>query len=82
MRCKALKEAGVWTAAAQAHNDALVKRQGVLVAAWDAYTKASPPDDKDAFYKGWIAKRKAALVGLAWTRSSSEPHARRRRCSA
>ncbi len=59
---RAMKEAGVWTPAAQQHNDALLKRQATLAAAWAAYTKASPPDDKDAFYKGWTAARKAALV--------------------
>jgi TRAP transporter TAXI family solute receptor len=59
---RAMKEAGVWTAEAQQHNDGLLKRQATLAAAWAAYTKASPPDDKDAFYKGWIAARKAALV--------------------
>jgi TRAP transporter TAXI family solute receptor len=59
---RALKEAGVWTPAAQQHNDGLLKRQATLAAAWAAFTKASPPDDKDAFYKGWIAARKAALT--------------------
>lgn len=59
---RALKEAGVWTDAAQAHNDMLLKRQATLAAAWGEYTKASPPDDKDAFYKGWIAKRRDALA--------------------
>jgi TRAP transporter TAXI family solute receptor len=59
---KAIKEAGVWTAEAQAHNDMLVKRQDTLVAAWGEFMKSSPPDDKDAFYKAWMAKRKAALV--------------------
>lgn len=59
---KALKEAGAWTPAAQAHNDALMKRQATLGAAWAEYTKASPSDDKDAFYKGWMAKRKDALT--------------------
>lgn len=59
---RALKEAGVWTAEAQAHNDALLKRQTTLIAAWAEFTKASTPDDKDAFYKGWIAKRKDALT--------------------
>ncbi|MEO7850880.1 MAG: TAXI family TRAP transporter solute-binding subunit [Rubrivivax sp.] len=58
----ALKEAGVWTAEAQAHNDALLKRQATLMAAWTEFNKASPPDDKDAFYKAWTAKRKDALV--------------------
>jgi TRAP transporter TAXI family solute receptor len=59
---RALKEAGVWTPAAQAHNDALLKRQATLQAAWADYNKASPPEDKDAFHKGWIAKRKEALA--------------------
>jgi TRAP transporter TAXI family solute receptor len=59
---RALKEAGVWNDAAQAHNDQLIKRQATLKAAWAEFTKASPPDDKDAFYKGWIAKRRDALV--------------------
>ena len=59
---RAFKEAGVWTPAAQAHNDALLKRQAALQTAWADYTKASPPEDKDAFYKGWMAKRKDALT--------------------
>jgi TRAP transporter TAXI family solute receptor len=59
---RALKEAGVWTAAAQAHNDALLKRQATLQAAWADFNKASPPEDKDAFYKGWMVKRKEALT--------------------
>lgn len=59
---RALKEAGVWTPAAQAHNDQLLKRQATLAAAWGEFTKATPPDDKDAFYKAWMAKRKDALT--------------------
>jgi len=59
---RALKEAGVWTAEAQAHNDMLLKRQQTLIGAWNEYLKSSPPDDKDAFYKGWMAKRKDALT--------------------
>ncbi len=59
---RALKEAGVWTAEAQQHNDGLLKRQATLATAWAEFTKASPSDDKDAFYKAWTAKRKAALV--------------------
>jgi TRAP transporter TAXI family solute receptor len=58
---RAFKEAGVWTPAAQKHNDMLLKRQQVLLAAWDEYMKSSPPNDKDAFYKAWMIKRKAAL---------------------
>lgn len=63
---KALKEAGVWTAEAQKHNDMLVKRQDTLGKAWTDFTKANPPADKDAFNKAWMAARKSALekVGL------------------
>jgi TRAP transporter TAXI family solute receptor len=57
---KALKEAGVWTAEAQKHNDMLIKRQDTLAAAWTAYGKDAPAD-KDAFAKGWLGARKAAL---------------------
>jgi len=57
---KAFKEAGHWTDADQSYNDALIKRQGVLAAAWAAYTKTSPPDDK--FADGWMAARKTALA--------------------
>jgi hypothetical protein len=40
-----------------------LKRQETLVAAWAAFLKTSPPDDKDAFAKGWSAARKTALSG-------------------
>jgi TRAP transporter TAXI family solute receptor len=59
---KALKEAGVWKAEHDTYNAALVKRQDTLGEAWDAYVKGNPPDDKDAFHKGWLAARKAALT--------------------
>jgi len=59
---KALKEAGVWTAEHDAHNAALVKRQDTLGTAWEAFLKSNPPDDKDAFLKGWMAARKDALA--------------------
>jgi TRAP transporter TAXI family solute receptor len=59
---QALKEAGAWTPAAQQHNDMLLKRQATLAAAWKAFNDAKPPEDKDAFYKGWMAQRKAALT--------------------
>ena len=59
---RALKEAGVWKPENEAHNQALVKRQDTLTAAWEKYTKANPPDDKDAFTKGWTDARKAALT--------------------
>jgi hypothetical protein len=58
---KALKEAGNWSDADQAHNDGLIKRQGVLAAAWAAYGKSSPPADDKAFLAGWMSARAAAL---------------------
>ncbi len=57
----ALKEAGVWSAADDAHNKALIARQEVLTSAWTAFMKTSPPEDKDAFSKGWMKARKEAL---------------------
>jgi TRAP transporter TAXI family solute receptor len=59
---KALKEAGAWTAADDAHNEGLVKRQGVLATASQAYLKTNPSDDGEAFRKGWMAARKDALT--------------------
>ncbi len=58
---KAFKEAGVWTPAHEAHQQGLVKRQGVLAAAWDSLVKGSPPQDKEAFYKAWQTVRASAL---------------------
>ncbi|HEU4825824.1 MAG TPA: TAXI family TRAP transporter solute-binding subunit, partial [Dongiaceae bacterium] len=58
---KALKEAGVWTAEVQKHNDALVARQDLLAAAWAEHMKSNPPDDKEAFRKAWLVHRKQAL---------------------
>ncbi|NQW50933.1 MAG: TAXI family TRAP transporter solute-binding subunit [Rhodospirillales bacterium] len=58
---KALKEAGVWTAEAQKHNDLLVKRQDTLGKAWADFNTANPPADKDAYAKAWLAARKTAL---------------------
>jgi len=51
------KEIGIWTPAAQAHNDNLMKRQDVLTAAWKKY-KAKPESDYQA---GWMKARAAAL---------------------
>jgi hypothetical protein len=57
---KALKEAGAWTADAEAHNQKLLKRQEALATAWADYLKTNPADDK--FQAGWLAARKAALT--------------------
>jgi TRAP transporter TAXI family solute receptor len=58
---KALKEAGNWSDADQAHNDGLIKRQGVLATAWADYSKSTPPSDDKAFLDGWMKARAAAL---------------------
>lgn len=60
---KAFRESGVWTAEHEAHNQGLIKRQDTLAAAWNAYIKTNPPDDKEAFGKGWMSARAAALKG-------------------
>ncbi|MEM7499928.1 MAG: TAXI family TRAP transporter solute-binding subunit [Pseudomonadota bacterium] len=54
---KYFKEAGVWSDAAQAHNDNLIARQEALAAAWEEL-KAEGPEDWAA---AWDAKRRAAL---------------------
>jgi TRAP transporter TAXI family solute receptor len=59
---KALKEAGIWTAEADAHNAALIKRQDVMAAAWSDFVKGSAAADEAAFNKSWLAARKEALV--------------------
>ena len=55
------KERGVWTAEHQKHNDALVKRQETLAAAWKSYLGSAPSDEKE-FEKGWAKARAAALM--------------------
>jgi TRAP transporter TAXI family solute receptor len=57
----AYKEAGIWTAEAEKHNQGLMRRQDVLGAAWDGYLKTNPPAEQAAFYKGWLSARAAAL---------------------
>jgi TRAP transporter TAXI family solute receptor len=58
---RAIKEAGGWKPEYDAHQAALVKRQGVLSAAWSAYLKTNPPEDREAFRKGWMTARADAL---------------------
>ncbi|HUF86800.1 MAG TPA: TAXI family TRAP transporter solute-binding subunit [Thermohalobaculum sp.] len=53
-----LKEAGVWTDEAQAHNDKLVARQAALQAAWEEL-KAENPENWD---EAWAEKRRQALA--------------------
>lgn len=59
---RALKEAGAWQPDHEAYNQKLLKRQATLAAAWSAYLKTNPPDDKAEFGKGWMAARKSALT--------------------
>jgi TRAP transporter TAXI family solute receptor len=58
---QAVKEAGAWNAGLEAHQATMVKRQGVLMSAWAAYLKTNPPEAADAFAKGWMGARAAAL---------------------
>jgi hypothetical protein len=59
---RALKEAGYWSAEQEAHNNALFKRQEVLVSAWAEYNKGNPPSDDKAFLDGWMKARGTALA--------------------
>ncbi|MGQ0547482.1 MAG: TAXI family TRAP transporter solute-binding subunit [Betaproteobacteria bacterium] len=58
---RAFKEAGVWQPEHDAHNRGMLKRQETLAAAWSAYLKSNPAGDAEAFRKGWMAARGAAL---------------------
>ena len=55
------KEIGHWTDAMQAHQDGLVKRQGLLKTTWGSFMESSPPEDGDAFRIGWMEARAKAL---------------------
>jgi TRAP transporter TAXI family solute receptor len=54
------KEKGLWKAEHDAHNAGLLKRQDTLAAAWEAFKKDAPKDDK-AFAAGWAKARAEAL---------------------
>jgi TRAP transporter TAXI family solute receptor len=58
---KAFKEAGVWKPAHEAHNQKALKRQDTLAAAWAAFLKTNPPEDRDAFRKAWMTVRNSTL---------------------
>jgi TRAP transporter TAXI family solute receptor len=58
---RAVKEAGAWKPEHESHQQMLLERQGVLASAWSAYLKTKPPEDRDAFRKGWMAARADAL---------------------
>ena len=57
------KEAGAWGADAEAHNNAMLKRQDVLIGAWKTYHAANKDmDDDDAYLSGWLKARGDALT--------------------
>lgn len=58
---KAFKEAGVWKPEHEAHNQKALKRQDTLAAAWAAFLKTNPPEDRDAFRKAWMTVRNSTL---------------------
>lgn len=55
------KEAGVWTAEAEAHRNTLIKRQNSILAAWKSFTAGTPPKDKSEFKAAWLKARAGAL---------------------
>ena len=59
---RALTEAKLWNDAAQRHNDALLKRQATLAAAWGDFMKTNPPEDREQFRAAWMKARAAALT--------------------
>jgi TRAP transporter TAXI family solute receptor len=58
---RAFKEAGVWKAEHDTHQQKALARQATLATAWSAYLKTNPPEDRDAMRKGWMAARADAL---------------------
>jgi TRAP transporter TAXI family solute receptor len=56
---RAFKEAGVWKAEHQAHNDRLIARQATLAEAWKAFTATKPAED--GFEAAWMKARAEAL---------------------
>ncbi len=59
---KALKEVGAWSDDQEKHNNGLLKRQEVLIAAWADFNKANPPSDPAQFTEAWMKARAAALA--------------------
>jgi hypothetical protein len=57
-----MKEAGAWSDDQDKHNNALLKRQEVLIAAWTDFGKGTPSSDPAKFAEEWMAARKVALA--------------------
>ena len=60
-RVKAMKEAGAWSDDQEKYNNALLKRQDVLIAAWNESMKAIRRRFRE-IHREWMAARKAALT--------------------
>ncbi|AXY43739.1 TAXI family TRAP transporter solute-binding subunit [Halomonas sp. JS92-SW72] len=54
------EEIGVWTDEMQAHQEQLVERQNLLLAAWEDFVNDAP-DDEEAFGSAWMEARATAL---------------------
>jgi len=59
---KALREAGAWSDDQERYNNGLLKRQEVLIAAWNAFIKGNPSADSAKFSEEWMNARNAALT--------------------
>jgi TRAP transporter TAXI family solute receptor len=59
---KAMREAGAWSDDQEKYNNALLKRQEILIAAWNAFNKGSPSSDPAKFVEEWMNARKSALA--------------------
>jgi TRAP transporter TAXI family solute receptor len=64
---KALKESGAWSDDQETYNNALLKRQEVLLAAWADFNKGNPSTDPAKFTEDWMKARKAALTKNSMT---------------
>lgn len=61
---KYLKEAGVWNAEYEAHQQAMLERQEVIQATWDAVLAEGAGLSDAAFEQLWLERRAEALSGL------------------
>lgn len=57
---RALREAGAWKPEHDAHNEALIRRQAVLIEAWGRYLPGAPAE-AEAFSANWMKARAEAL---------------------
>lgn len=55
-----LKEIGVWNDELEEHNQKLIDRQKVILAAWESFTE-NAPNDKESYRSTWMKDRAQAL---------------------